>query len=85
MTLDLGVGKLIRANFDGGQISSDGGLLLLRNVDQELELTEMAQYCFGDQRRPDLLRHPILNLLRQRIYGIAAGYEDCNDAARLKK
>ncbi|MCA9815272.1 MAG: transposase, partial [Cyanobacteria bacterium HKST-UBA01] len=51
MTLDLGVGKLIRANFDGGQISSDGGLLLLRNADQELELTEMAQYCFGDRRR----------------------------------
>jgi len=84
MTLDLGVGKLIRANFDGGQISSDGGLLLLRNADQELELTEMAQYCFGDQRRPDLLRHSIQNLLRQRIYGIAAGYEDCNDAARLR-
>lgn len=84
MTLDLGIRKLIRANFDAGQISSDGGLLLLRKADQQLELTELAQFCFGDSRRQDLLRHPVLNLLRQRIYGIAAGYEDCNDAAKLR-
>lgn len=84
MTLNLGHSKLIHANFDGGQISSDGGLLLLRNADQQLELTELAQFCFGDTRRPDLLRHSVLNMLRQRVYGIAAGYEDCNDASKLR-
>lgn len=84
MTLDLGLGKLIHSNFDGGQVSSDGGLLLLRKADQQLELTEFAQFCFGDSRRKDLLQHSILDMLRQRIYSIAAGYEDCNDATKLR-
>jgi hypothetical protein len=84
ISLDLGLGKPIEGNFDGGQISSDGGLLLLRKADEELSLTELAAHCFGDKRRQDLVRYPVLNLLRQRIYAIAAGYEDCNDAARLR-
>jgi len=84
MTLDLGLGKLIQSNFDGGLVSSDGGLLLLRKADDQLELSELAQYCFSDDRRQDLLQHPILGMLRQRIYSIAAGYEDCNDATKLR-
>jgi hypothetical protein len=83
MLLDLGVGKKILAAFDGGRVCSDGGLLLLRKADDRLELTELAALCIGDKRRPDLVLHTVQDLLRQRIYSIAAGYEDCNDASRL--
>lgn len=85
IALDLGLGRLIEGNFDGGQISSDGGLLLLRKADEELQLTEMAAFCFGDTRRPDLVKHTVSSLIMQRVYAIAAGYEDCNDAARLRR
>lgn len=84
MTMNLGLGKEIEARFDGGLISSDGGLLLLRKADEELELLELATYCLGEQRRPELVKHSLLNLLRQRVYAIAAGYEDCNDAKTLR-
>lgn len=83
MLLDLGIGKQIAVSFDGGLVSSDGGLLMLRKADDRLELTELAALCIGDKRRPDLILHTVQNLLRQRIYSIAAGYEDCNDASRL--
>lgn len=84
MSLDLGLGKLIEANFDGGRISSDGGMLLLRKADERLGLTESVSWCLGESRRPDLIRHPAVDLLRQRIYGIAHLYEDCNDANSLR-
>jgi len=83
MLLDLGVDKQIELSFDGGQVCSDGGLLLLRKADDKLELTELATYCIGDRRRPDLVSHSVQEMLRQRIYSIAAGYEDCNDSSRL--
>jgi hypothetical protein len=79
----LGLGKVIEGNFDGGQVSSDGGLLLLRKADLKLGLTEMVAPCFGDTRRPDLVKHSIAQLFRQRVYAIAAGYEDCNDVERI--
>lgn len=85
MQLDIGLDKLVEANFDGGQVCSDGGLLLLRKADQRLELTELAALCIRDKRRPDLVKHTIQKLIQQRVYGIAAGYEDCNDAARLRE
>ena len=84
ISLNLGLGKPIEGNFDGGQISSDGGLLLLRMADQRLGLSESVKFCFPENRRPDLIKHPVESLLRQRIYAIAAGYEDCNDAAMLR-
>ena len=84
ISLDLGLGKPIEGNFDGGQISSDGGLLLLRKADEELRLTEFAALCFPENRRPDRIKHPVLSIFRQRVYGIAVGSEDCNDAARLR-
>jgi hypothetical protein len=83
MQLDLGVGKEVELSFDGGLVCSDGGLLLLRKADDRLELTELAAVCIGDRRRPDLVTHTVHDLLRQRVYSIAAGYEDCNDATRL--
>jgi hypothetical protein len=80
MSLNLGIGKLVEAEFDGERVCSDGGLLLLRKADQRLDLTELAALCFADKRRPDLVKHNNLQMLRQRVYAIAAGYEDCNDA-----
>jgi hypothetical protein len=84
MTHDLGLGKRIEGNFDGGALCSDGGLLLLRKADDRAELSELASLCITDERRPDLMRHSVADLFRQRIYAIAAGYEDCNDATVLR-
>lgn len=84
MTLDLGLGKEIEARFDGGLISSDGGLLLLRKADEKLDLLELAALCLGERRRADLVKHPIVEMLRQRVYAIASGFEDCNDAQTLR-
>jgi Transposase DDE domain group 1 len=81
--LELGLGKPVEAQFDGDCISTDGGLTLLRKADDRLELSKLAAWCIRDHRRPDLVKHKLENLLKQRIYAIAAGYEDCNDAARL--
>jgi hypothetical protein len=83
--LDLGLDKSVELAFDGGLVSSDGGLLLLRKADDRLNLSELAALCVGDKRRPDLVKHGMQNLFRQRIYAIAAGYEDCNDASKLSK
>jgi len=83
MLLDLGIGKLVEAEFDGGQVCTDGGLLLLQKADQRLGLSEVAALCVGESRRPDLVKHTMRDLFRQRIFSIAAGYEDCNDAAKI--
>jgi hypothetical protein len=84
MQLDMGFGKPVVANFDGDCIATDGGLMLVRKADDRLQLTELASLCLRDQRRPDLVRHKTEALLKQRIYAIAAGYEDCNDATQLR-
>lgn len=84
MTLDLpGLSKVV-AKFDGGAVCSDGGLLLLRKADACLGLAELASYAISDERRPEYVQHTVVDMLRQRIYGIAAGYEDCNDAGQLR-
>jgi hypothetical protein len=84
MTLDLPNLKTIEQDFDGGQVCSDGGLLILRKADQRLDLTELASFTIRDKRRPEYIEHSIQDLFRQRIYGIAAGYEDCNDATMVR-
>src|SRR5579884_2740390 len=83
MTLKLAGLKRIEAKFDGGAVCTDGGLLILRKADDRAQLSEMASWCIFDPRRPDLIKHQLVDLFRQRIYAIAAGYEDCNDAALL--
>lgn len=77
-------GKPVSVNFDGGDVCSDGGLLLLRKADEKLGLSRTASLCLHDERRPDLVKHKIQDMIRQRIYAIAAGYEDCNDANTLR-
>ena len=71
-------------DFDGGQITSEGGLILLREFDQRLGLTAGLDELLIDQRDRRYVTHSALTLLRQRIYQIAAGYEDANDARFLR-
>ncbi len=75
---------LIRADFSGGQITSDAGLLPLRVFDQRHHLTRDWAACLRDPRQDTRVHHESLVLLRQRIYQIVAGYEDANDASRLR-
>src|SRR5258708_12202522 len=74
----------IVARFDGGTISSDGGALLLRETDKRLKLLPRLAECFLDGRNQDLVQHSILEMLSQRIYGLALGYEDLNDHEQLR-
>jgi len=69
---------------DGGALTSDAGVLLLRQLDERLGLTSGLARCLTDRRQPAKVRHHLLALLRQRIYQIALGYEDCNDADQLR-
>jgi Transposase DDE domain group 1 len=71
-------------DFQGGTITSDAGLLLLREFDQRWGLTAALKGRFIDQRDVRYVAHPALDLLRQRVYQIAAGYEDANDATCLR-
>jgi len=72
------------ASFDGGTISSDGGVLLLREVDRRLKLVERLAGCFRDERSALLVRHRLNELIAQRVYGLALGYEDLNDHEQLR-
>jgi len=74
----------IVARFDGGTISSDGGALLLRQTDKRLKLLPRLAECFLDGRNQDLVEHSILEMLSQRVYGLALGYEDVNDHEQLR-
>ena len=79
----LGRRKVV-ADFSGGHLSSEGGCLLLREVDRHLGLTNRLADCFTDSRKPELVEHQLPALLSQRIYGVALGYEDINDHDRLR-
>jgi hypothetical protein len=69
----------VRAAFDGGHVSSDGGALLLREVDLRLELCRRFAVCFTDYRHPVFVEHSVESLIRQRVLGLCLGYEDLND------
>src|SRR5580700_2054368 len=75
----------IVARFDGGQISSDGGAVLLRQTDKRLNVLQRLAQCFLDRRNQNLVEHTIPEMLAQRIYGLALGYEDINDHEQLRK
>ena len=78
-----GISKPIIARFDQPHASSDGGALLLKAVDDRLGLTWRLASALRDRRQPGKVAHPLRDLLRQRVFGLACGYADCNDAARL--
>jgi hypothetical protein len=75
--------RRLKLEFHGARITSDGGLLAYRDLDDALGLTTMAAATLAEGRRGTNIRHRLLGLLRQAIYGRLAGYEDVNDAARL--
>jgi hypothetical protein len=74
----------IIARFDGGTISSDGGALLLRQTDKRLNLLGRFAECFLDGRNQSLVDHSIAEMVSQRVYGLALGYEDLNDHEQLR-
>ena len=73
------------AEFSGGTISSDGGALLLRETDTKMNLLPRLAACFLDGRDPSLVKHEVGQMLAQRVYGLALGYEDLNDHEQLRE
>lgn len=80
-TMDLGrIGRrVIEANFEGDDIGSDRGVLLVRCVDERIGLSRAAAAVLSDPRDPARITHSLRDLLAQRIYGLCCGYEDLND------
>jgi Transposase DDE domain group 1 len=74
----------IDVRFDGGNVSSDGGLLLLRQVERRLGLLKAVAQVLPDPRNPWLVQHTTEQLLRQRVFGLCQGYEDLNDHDQLR-
>ena len=77
-------GLTVRADFDGGTLSSDFGPMLLRGVDRHIGLTERLSAALEDRRHPSYVTHPMRDLIAQRVYQVACGYEDGNDANALR-
>jgi hypothetical protein len=78
-------GKAVVARFDGGRLSSEGGLLVLREVERRLGLADRLAACLKDPRAPEKVVHRLAQIIRFRMLMIAAGYEDGNDAATLRR
>lgn len=76
--------RVVEAAFDGGDIVSDGGVMLLRQADERIGLTRAAARVFADKRRAASVRHSIHNLLAQRVYGLCCGWEDVTDHNTLR-
>ena len=74
----------VTARFDGGPMTSDAGGLLLRQVEERLGIIRQLAECFTDHRDEELIEHSVEELLRQRIFGLALGYEDLNDHDELR-
>jgi len=77
-------GKAIVAKFDGGLLSSDGGIVVLREVEQRLGVADRMAACIKDPRAPDQITHTLADIIRFRLLMIAAGHEDGNDASSLR-
>ena len=77
--------KKVSGAFDGGTISSDGGVFLLAGADKRLGLIDRLASHIPDSRDPDLISHSIADILRERIFAIACGYPDGNDLDVLRK
>ena len=76
--------KKVSVGFDGGQLSSDAGVLLLRSVEKKLGLAERLASCIREWRKPDAIVHPLAEMLRLRMFAIASGYEDADDCDFLR-
>ena len=76
--------RQIEANFQGGALSSDGGLMLLRQVDQRIGLSQAVATALRDPRNQERITHELRDLVAQRLYALCCGYEDLNDHATLR-
>ena len=76
--------RSVTASFSGGDVTSDGGITLLRQTDRRIGLTKALAKVLPDPRDPERIEHPVLSLVRQRLYGLAQGYEDLNDHDTLR-
>ena len=76
--------RTVTSDFEGGQITSNGGVIVLGEVDRMYNVIERLADCFTDYRDAEKTEHPLVDLLRQRIYGLCCGYEDLNDHDRLR-
>ena len=76
--------RTVTSDFEGGDITSDGGVTLLGEVDRMYRVVERLADCFTDYRNAEKIEHPVLDLLRQRIYALCCGYEDLNDHDTLR-
>jgi hypothetical protein len=80
---DVG-GRRVQVSFEGGRITSDGGALLLREVERRYGIVARTAACFKDHRAPDAIEHSVGSLLAQRVFALALGYEDLNDHDQLR-
>ena len=71
--------KTIVGRFDGGEVTSDAGVMLLRDADRKMGLTELMAGLATDRRQPKKVRHEIKEMIREQVYAIGLGYEDAND------
>lgn len=78
-------GKPVKARFDGGRLSSDGGVLLLAEIERRLGIAERLARCLKDPRSPDRIVHGLAEMIRFRALAIAAGYPDANDCDALRR
>jgi hypothetical protein len=76
--------RVIEGRFDGGSMTSDGGVMLLGATDRKLGLIQAAARCIADPRNPLLIKHDVAHMVRQRVYGLALGWEDLNDHSALR-
>jgi Transposase DDE domain group 1 len=76
--------KKVNVGFDGGQLSADAGVLVLRSVEKKLGLAVRPASCIRDRRKAERIEHPLEEMLRLRIFAIAAGYEDANNCDSLR-
>ena len=76
--------RAVVGKFDGGKISSDSGGVLLREVEQRTHILKRLAGCFVDHRDPEQIEHSTESLIKQRVMGIALGYEDLNDHDSLR-
>src|ERR1700738_342687 len=81
----LSFNSSLKVDFQGSRVTSDGGLVLVRELDERLGLSELVDRHFSDSRRGKNIQLPLADLLRQSIYSRLAGYEDVNDAERLSQ
>ena len=78
-------GKRVEAAFDGGLLTSDSGVMLLREVEARLGISDRIVKAVGDRRHPGYVEHPLADLVHQRVFQIACGYEDANDCHALRQ